>query len=65
MPEKTPNLLDPEFVAILACPVCEDRPALRQEGEELVCTRAGHRFPVKEGIPHLMPEDEITQGKKS
>jgi uncharacterized protein YbaR (Trm112 family) len=64
MPESSPNLLDPEFLAILACPICDERPPLRQEGDELVCELRGHRFPVKDGIPHLMPEDETTQGAK-
>ena len=54
-------MIDAEFLAILACPVCDDRPPLRQEGDVLVCTRAGHRFPIKNGIPHLMPEDELSQ----
>jgi uncharacterized protein YbaR (Trm112 family) len=53
-------MIDAEFLAILACPVCEDRPALTQEGDVLVCVKAGHRFPVKNGIPHLMPEDEMS-----
>jgi uncharacterized protein YbaR (Trm112 family) len=60
MAEASPNLLDADFLAILACPICDDRPHLRQEGNELVCAEAGHRFPVKDGIPHLMPEDELS-----
>jgi uncharacterized protein YbaR (Trm112 family) len=57
-------MIDAEFLAILACPICDDRPALRQDGEILVCTKSGHRFPVKDGIPHLMPEDEMSQEKE-
>lgn len=53
-------MIDPEFLAVLACPICEDRPPLREDGDELVCTKAGHRFPVRDGIPHLMPEDELS-----
>ncbi|MFI5385651.1 MAG: Trm112 family protein [Fimbriimonadales bacterium] len=56
-------MIDADFLAILACPICEDRPPLRQEGDVLICTKAGHRFPVKDGIPHLMPEDEMTAGE--
>jgi uncharacterized protein len=54
-------MIDAEFLAILACPICEERPTLKQEGDVLICAKAGHRFPVKDGIPHLMPEDEMTQ----
>jgi len=53
-------MIDADFLAILACPICDDRPPLREEGDILVCTRAGHRFPVKDGIPFLMPEDELS-----
>jgi uncharacterized protein YbaR (Trm112 family) len=52
-------MIDEAFLAILACPICGNRPALRQEENILVCTAAGHRFPVKNGIPHLLPEDEV------
>ena len=52
-------MIDPDLLAILACPICEDRPPLRQEGDTLVCTKAGHGFPVIAGIPHLLPEDVI------
>jgi uncharacterized protein YbaR (Trm112 family) len=53
-------MIDSDFLAILACPVCEDRPGLEQRDDLLVCVKAGHRFPVKNGIPHLMPEDELS-----
>lgn len=56
-------LIDPELLSILACPVCDDRPALRQDGAYLVCTREGHAFPVVEGIPHLLPENVIEPDK--
>lgn len=53
-------MIEPDFLAILACPICDERPPFREEGEILVCTKAGHRFPVREGIPHLLPEDEMS-----
>ena len=50
-------LIDPELLAIMACPfdrndLFEDEPASR-----LVCTSCGRRFPVHEGIPWMRPED--------
>ena len=53
-------MIDADFLAILACPICDERPPLKEEGDILVCTKVGHRFPVKDGIPHLMPEDELS-----
>ncbi|HQU17658.1 MAG TPA: Trm112 family protein [Fimbriimonadaceae bacterium] len=50
-------MIDPEFLKILACPVCDDRPALRLEGEWLVCSKCGRKYPILEGIPQLTPED--------
>lgn len=52
-------MIDSELLAILACPVCDERPPLEEKGEYLVCTAAGHGFPVKDGIPHLLPESMI------
>lgn len=56
-------MIDPELLAILACPVCDARPPLREEGEYLVCSKEGHGFPVVEGIPHLLPEDVIERDR--
>lgn len=56
-------MIDPELLALLACPVCDSRPPLREEGDYLVCTAAGHGFPVQAGIPHLLPEDVIEPDK--
>lgn len=50
-------MIDSEFLDILACPVCDERPALRLEGERLVCTKCGRNYPILEGIPQLTPED--------
>ena len=56
-------MIDPELLAILACPVCDERPPLREVGDYLVCSKEGHGFPVKDGIPHLLPEDVIEPEK--
>ena len=52
-------MIDPEFLAILACPICDERPPLRLEGDLLICTAIGHGFRIVNGIPHLLPEDVI------
>jgi uncharacterized protein YbaR (Trm112 family) len=58
--------LDPEFVALLACPACDDRPPLRLTevvpaggaAPRLVCDRCGRAYPISpEGIPILLPEE--------
>ena len=56
---RSDNALAPAFVAILACPICDERPPFEQVGDYLVCTKAGHVFPVIDGIPRLLPESVI------
>jgi len=56
-------LIDKDLLSILACPVCDGRPALREEGDYLVCSQEGHGFPVVNGIPHLLPENVIDAAK--
>jgi len=47
-------LIDDKLLAILACPVC--KAPLRLEGEGLVCTSTGVRYPIEDGIPILLAE---------
>lgn len=47
--------LDPEFLQILACPV--DKSPVKEEGDRLVCTKCGRRYPVREGIPVMLVEE--------
>ena len=44
-----------ELLAILVCPECHS--ALREEGDELVCTGCGLRYPVRDGIPVMLVEE--------
>ncbi len=56
-------VIDPDFLALLACPLCESRPPLRQQGEFLVCDACGHGYRIVAGIPELLPEDAIPPAK--
>lgn len=48
--------IDPEFLALLACPECKAE--LRLVGEErLVCTACRRSYPIKDGIPVLLVEE--------
>ena len=50
-------LLDPKFLAVLACPADDNRPPLRQDGNTLVCDQCGRIYPIRDGIPILLPEE--------
>jgi uncharacterized protein len=52
--------IDPELLTLLACP-SDDHAPLREDGDSLVCTFCGSRFPIDDGIPVLLI-DEATPG---
>lgn len=51
--------LDPDFVAILTCPACDDRPPLRLSEDTLVCDVCGRAYVIYDGIPVLLPDEAI------
>jgi uncharacterized protein YbaR (Trm112 family) len=53
--EKTSNQVDADLLEILRCPVTRSR--LRQEGDWLVSEAGGLSYPVREGIPVMLPEE--------
>lgn len=54
---KMPPNFDPKMLEILACPKCESRPPLTQNGDWLVCELCQSRYPILNGIPRLLVED--------
>jgi len=44
--------LPAELLEILACPAC--KAPVRQEGNRIVCTRCGRRYPIEDDIPILL-----------
>ncbi|MCX5661889.1 MAG: Trm112 family protein [Planctomycetota bacterium] len=56
--------IDPELLKIIVCPLT--RSPLRLEGEELVATVGGLRYPIREGIPVLLVDEAtLPQGVAS
>lgn len=51
-------MIDKELLEILACPAC--KAPVRQEGERIVCTQCGRRYPIRDDIP-VMLVDEAEQ----
>jgi uncharacterized protein YbaR (Trm112 family) len=46
--------IDYDMLNLLKCPV--DGADLRLAGGELVSTDGGHRYPIVDGIPYLLPQ---------
>ncbi len=47
--------IDAELLSILACPV--DKEPVELQGDRLVCTRCGRRYPIRDGIPIMLIEE--------
>ncbi|OGW83424.1 MAG: hypothetical protein A2987_03125 [Omnitrophica bacterium RIFCSPLOWO2_01_FULL_45_10] len=56
-------MIDKDLMDILACPAC--KADLKLEGDRIICTKCGRRYPIRDGIPvMLIDEAEDAQGKK-
>lgn len=48
-------MIDKELLDILACPACKSD--VKLNGEKIVCTKCGLRYPIKDGIPVMLIEE--------
>jgi uncharacterized protein len=48
-------MIDQDLLDILACPAC--RAEVRLEGDRIVCTSCGLRYPIRDGIPILLVDE--------
>lgn len=56
-------MIDKELLDILACPLCKTD--VRLEGDHIVCTKCGRRYPIRDGIPvMLIDKAELPEEKK-
>jgi uncharacterized protein YbaR (Trm112 family) len=60
-PSEPPKLggdVDPELLAILACPL--DKKPVTREGNYLVCSECQRHYPIREGIPVMLIDEALT-----
>ena len=58
MTEKPPaQPLDPRLLSILVCPVTKGPLVYDRKAGELISKRAGLAFPVRDGIPIMLPDE--------
>ncbi|MCF6149679.1 MAG: Trm112 family protein [Candidatus Kuenenia sp.] len=56
-------MVSKELLEILACPLCKTD--VRLEGDKIICTQCGRRYPVKDDIPvMLIDEAELPETKE-
>ena len=48
-------MIDKELLDILACPACKGD--VKLDGEKIVCTKCGLRYPIKDGIPVMLIDE--------
>lgn len=49
--------LDARLLSVLVCPVTKGPLEYDREASELISRRAGLAFPVRDGIPVMLPEE--------
>ena len=49
--------IDPRLLAILVCPVSKGPLFYDRDAQELISRKAGLAFPVRDGIPIMLPEE--------
>lgn len=60
----TETAIDPQLLELLRCPVT--RSPLHQEGQELVGEEGGLRYPIRDGLPVMLPEEaKLPEGFES
>ncbi len=57
VPETRPEAIDPKLLEILVCPVTKGPLRYDREKGELVSERAGLAYPIRDGIPIMLPDE--------
>tara|TARA_B100001113_G_scaffold302512_1_gene262035 strand:+ start:52 stop:222 length:171 start_codon:yes stop_codon:yes gene_type:complete len=50
-------VIDKKLLEILVCPVSKEALLYNEETNELVCEKSGLAYPIKDGIPVMLPEE--------
>jgi uncharacterized protein YbaR (Trm112 family) len=61
IPSEPPKLggdVDPELLAILACPL--DKQPVTRQGNYLVCQECQRHYPIRDGIPVMLIDEALT-----
>ena len=62
-PPKLGGDVDPELLAILACPL--DKQPVSRQGNYLVCQECHRHYPIREGIPVMLIDEALTPEQAS
>ena len=70
MPEREPEsgrTVDPKLLEILVCPLSKETLEYDADAQELISRAAGLAYPIRDGIPIMLPEEarELGDSEKS
>ena len=60
-PERVPGI-SPKLLEILVCPVTKTPLRYDPDRQELISEQAGLAFPIRDGIPVMLPDEARTLG---
>jgi hypothetical protein len=55
--------VDPKVLEMLVCPLTKGELQYDKEAQELISKQAGLAYPIREGIPVMLPEEARKLGK--
>lgn len=53
----TPSSVDPRLLEVLVCPITRGKLDYDREANELISKGAKLAFPIREGVPIMLPEE--------
>ncbi|WP_119167338.1 Trm112 family protein [Algihabitans albus] len=53
----TPQSVDPKLLEILVCPLTKTPLEYDREAQELISRQAGLAYPIRDGIPIMLPDE--------
>lgn len=56
MADRNPDV-DPKLLEILVCPVTKGPLVYDRENQELISRQAGLAYPIREGMPIMLPDE--------
>ena len=59
--------VDPKLLEILVCPLTKSRLIYDRERQELVSKKAGLAYPIRDGIPVMLPDEarQLTESEQA
>ena len=51
--------IDEKLLEVLVCPVSKKSLVLNEETNELICEESGLAYPIRDGIPVMLPEEAL------